>query len=162
MIMNEHKTITAEIGEELLRRGQTMATAESCTGGNIAHQITLVPGSSAWFKGGVVSYTNEVKMNVLQVPKDLIDRYTEVSTQVAEAMAEGARRITGADFAVSTTGIAGPTGATDNNPVGTVYIGVATPHKVVSVRLVFGSDRQNNINNFTDAALKVLLDNIRE
>lgn len=160
--MNEHKTITAEIGEELLRRGQTMATAESCTGGNIAHQITLVPGSSAWFKGGVVSYTNEVKMNVLQVPKDLIDRYTEVSTQVAEAMAEGARRITGADFAVSTTGIAGPTGATDNNPVGTVYIGVATPHKVVSVRLVFGSDRQNNINNFTDAALKVLLDNIRE
>ncbi|MBR5957791.1 MAG: CinA family protein, partial [Salinivirgaceae bacterium] len=103
MIMNEHKTIAAEIGEKLLRRGQTMATAESCTGGNIAHQITLVPGSSAWFKGGVVSYTNEVKMNVLQVPKALIDRYTEVSTQVAEAMAEGARRITGADFAVSTT-----------------------------------------------------------
>ena len=160
--MNEHKTMAAEIGEVLLRRGQTMATAESCTGGNIAHQITLVPGSSAWFKGGVVSYTNEVKMNVLQVPKDLIDRYTEVSTQVAEAMAEGARRITGADFAVSTTGIAGPTGATDNNPVGTVYIGVATPHKVVSARLVFGSDRQNNINNFTDAALKVLLGNIRE
>lgn len=160
--MNEHKTMAADIGEELLRRGQTMATAESCTGGNIAHQITLVPGSSAWFKGGVVSYTNEVKMNVLQVLKDLIDRYTEVSTQVAEAMAEGARRITGADFAVSTTGIAGPTGATDNNPVGTVYIGVATPHKVVSARLVFGSDRQNNINSFTDAALKMLLDNIRE
>lgn len=160
--MNEHKTVAAEIGEELLRRGRTMATAESCTGGNIAHQITLVPGSSAWFKGGVVSYTNEVKMNVLQVPHELIDRYTEVSTQVAEAMADGARRITGADFAVSTTGIAGPTGATDNNPVGTVYIGVATPHKVVSVRLVFGSDRQNNINSFTDAALKMLLDNIRE
>lgn len=160
--MNEHKTVAAEIGEELLRRGRTMATAESCTGGNIAHQITLVPGSSAWFKGGVVSYTNEVKMNVLQVPHELIDRYTEVSTQVAEAMADGARRITGADFAVSTTGIAGPTGATDNNPVGTVYIGVATPHKVVSARLVFGSDRQNNINSFTDAALKMLFDNIRE
>ncbi|MBR5957076.1 MAG: CinA family protein, partial [Salinivirgaceae bacterium] len=105
-------------------------------------------------------YTNEVKMNVLQVPYELIDRYTEVSTQVAEAMADGARRIMGADFAVSTTGIAGPTGATDNNPVGTVYIGVATPHKVVSARLVFGSDRQNNINSFTDAALKMLLDNI--
>ena len=159
--MDEQKTIAAEIGEELLRRGQTMATAESCTGGNIAHQITLVPGSSAWFRGGVVSYTNDVKMNVLQVPRELIDRYTEVSTQVAEAMAKGVCLITGADFAVSTTGIAGPTGATDNNPVGTVCIGVATPHKVVSARLVFGSDRQSNIDSFTDAALRMLLDNIK-
>ena len=159
--MNEQKTIAAEIGEELLRRGQTMATAESCTGGNIAHQVTLVPGSSAWFRGGVVSYTNDVKMNVLQVPRDLIDRYTEVSTQVAEAMAKGVCLITDADFAVSTTGIAGPTGATDNNPVGTVCIGVATPHKVVSARLVFGSDRQSNIDSFTDAALRMLLDSIR-
>ncbi|MBR5168185.1 MAG: CinA family protein [Salinivirgaceae bacterium] len=158
--MDEQKTIAAEIGEVLLRRGQTMATAESCTGGNIAHQVTLVPGSSAWFRGGVVSYTNDVKMNVLQVPRELIDRYTEVSTQVAEAMAKGVRLITGADFAVSTTGIAGPTGATDNNPVGTVCIGVATPHKVVSARLVFGSDRQSNIDSFTDAALRMLLDNI--
>ena len=155
------KTIAAEIGEELLRRGQTMATAESCTGGNIAHQVTLVPGSSAWFRGGVVSYTNDVKMNVLQVPCELIDRYTEVSTQVAEAMAKGVCLITGADFAVSTTGIAGPTGATDNNPVGTVCICVATPHKVVSARLVFGSDRQSNIDSFTDAALRMLLDIIR-
>ena len=159
--MDEQKTIAAEIGEELLRRGQTMATAESCTGGNIAHQITLVPGSSAWFRGGVVSYTNDVKMNVLQVPRELIDRYTEVSTQVAEAMAKGVCLITGADFAVSTTGIAGPTGATDNNPVGTVCIGVATPHKVVSARLLFGSDRQSNIDSFTDAALRMLLDIIR-
>ena len=159
--MDEQKTIAAEIGEELLRRGQTMATAESCTGGNIAHQITLVPGSSAWFRGGVVSYTNDVKMNVLQVPRELIYRYTEVSTQVAEAMAKGVCLITGADFAVSTTGIAGPTGATDNNPVGTVCIGVATPHKVVSARLVFGSDRQSNIDSFTDAALRMLLDNIK-
>jgi len=158
--MDEQKTIAAEIGEELLRRGQTMATAESCTGGNIAHQVTLVPGSSAWFRGGVVSYTNDVKMNVLQVPRELIDRYTEVSTQVAEAMAKGVCLITGADFAVSTTGIAGPTGATDNNPVGTVCLGVATPHKVVSARLVFGSDRQSNIDSFTDAALRMLLDNI--
>lgn len=158
--MNEQKTIAAEIGGLLLLRKQTLATAESCTGGNIAHQITLVPGCSAWFKGGVVSYTNEVKMNVLGVPQELIELYTEVSMQVAEAMAEGVRRITGADFAVSTTGIAGPTGATDKNPVGTVCIGLATPHKVMSQCLVFGTDRQQNINDFTLAALKMLLANL--
>lgn len=144
----------------MLAAGTWLATAESCTGGNIAHQITLVPGSSAWFKGGVVSYTNEVKMNVLGVPSELIDSFTEVSYQVAEAMAEGVRRVTGSDFAVSTTGIAGPTGATTSDPVGTVYIGVATPSKVVSSRIVFGTDRQQNIDQFTVAALEMLLANV--
>lgn len=149
-----------QLAAKMLAIGATVATAESCTGGNIAHQITLVPGSSEWFKGGVVSYTNEVKMNVLGVPSELIDNYTEVSHQVAEAMAEGARHVTGADFAVSTTGIAGPTGATASDPVGTVYIGVATPCKVVSQRLVFGVDRQQNIERFTAAALEMLLTNV--
>ena len=144
----------------MLAAGTWLATAESCTGGNIAHQITLVPGSSAWFKGGVVSYTNEVKMNVLGVPSELIDSFTEVSYQVAEAMAEGVRRVTGSDFAVSTTGIAGPTGATTSDSVGTVYIGVATPSKVVSSRIVFGTDRQQNIDQFTVAALEMLLANV--
>ena len=99
-------------------------------------------------------------MNVLGVPSELIDNYTEVSHQVAEAMAEGARHVTGADFAVSTTGIAGPTGATASDPVGTVYIGVATPCKVVSQRLVFGADRQQNIERFTAAALEMFLTNV--
>ena len=99
-------------------------------------------------------------MNVLGVPSELIDSYTEVSYQVAEAMAKGARRITGADFAVSTTGIAGPTGATATDPVGTVYIGVATPDKVVSSRVVFGTDRRQNIGRFTVAALEMLLANV--
>ncbi|MBR5644388.1 MAG: CinA family protein [Salinivirgaceae bacterium] len=158
--MNEARILVEQLAAKMLAAGTWLATAESCTGGNIAHQITLMPGSSAWFKGGVVSYTNEVKMNVLGVPSELIDSYTEVSYQVAEAMAKGARRITGADFAVSTTGIAGPTGATANDPVGTVYIGVATPSKVMSSRVVFGTDRQQNIDNFTLAALKMLLSNI--
>ena len=99
-------------------------------------------------------------MNILGVPSELIESYTEVSNQVAEAMAEGARNVTGADFAVSTTGIAGPTGATATDPVGTVYIGVATPFKVVSQRMVFGTDREQNIERFTAAALEMLLANV--
>ena len=108
----------------------------------------------------MVSYTNEVKMKVLGVPPELIEQYTEVSPQAAEAMAEGARRATGADFAVSTTGIAGPTGATANDPVGTVYIGVATPDQKASHRVVFGTDREQNIERFTMAALEMLLTNV--
>ncbi|MBR4621389.1 MAG: CinA family protein [Salinivirgaceae bacterium] len=158
--MADNTNIIKQIASKMLAAGTWVATAESCTGGNIAHQITLVPGSSAWFKGGVVSYTNEVKMNVLGVPQKLIEQYTEVSHQVAEAMAEGARHATGADFAVSTTGIAGPTGATATDPVGTVYIGVATPDKVVSQRVVFGTDRERNIERFTIAALETLLANV--
>lgn len=158
--MTDNTNIIKQIATKMLAAGTWVATAESCTGGNIAHQITLVPGSSAWFKGGVVSYTNEVKMNVLGVPQKLIEQYTEVSHQVAEAMAEGARHATGADFAVSTTGIAGPTGATATDPVGTVYIGVATPDKVVSQRVVFGTDRERNIERFTIAALETLLANV--
>ena len=158
--MSEARILVEQLAAKMLTAGIWVATAESCTGGNIAHQITLVPGSSAWFKGGVVSYTNEVKMNVLGVPSELIDSFTEVSYQVAEAMAEGVRRVTGSDFAVSTTGIAGPTGATTSDPVGTVYIGVATPSKVVSSRIVFGTDRQQNIDQFTVAALEMLLANV--
>ena len=137
--MSEARILVEQLAAKMLAAGTWVATAESCTGGNIAHQITLVPGSSAWFKGGVVSYTNQVKMNVL---------------------AAGARRATGADFAVSTTGIAGPTGATANDPVGTVYIGVATPDKVASQRVVFGTDREQNIERFTTAALEMLLANV--
>ena len=158
--MPEETKIVSQIAAKMLAAKTWVATAESCTGGNIAHQITLVPGSSAWFKGGVVSYTNQVKMNVLGVSHELIDTYTEVSHQVAKAMAEGARRATGADFAVSTTGIAGPTGSTPTDPVGTVYIGVATPDKVVSSRIVFGTNRQQNIEQFTIAALELLLANV--
>ncbi len=158
--MDESRILVERLAAKMLAAGTWVATAESCTGGNIAHRITLVPGSSAWFKGGVVSYTNEVKMKVLGVPSELIEQYTEVSHQAAEAMAEGARRATGADFAVSTTGIAGPTGATANDPVGTVYVGVATPDKVVSQRIVFGTDRERNIERFTIAALETLLANV--
>ena len=111
----------------LKERGLTFATAESCTCGRIAARITALSGSSAVFRGGVVSYWSEVKANVLGVPQELLDKHGAVSEEVARAMAEGARRITGADLAVSVTGVAGPDSDDRGNPVGLVFIGLATP-----------------------------------
>ena len=111
----------------LLERGLTLATAESCTGGLIARRITALPGASRVYRGGVVSYWTEVKAAVLGVPQDLLDQYGAVSEPTARAMAEGARRITGADIAVSVTGVAGPDPDERGNPVGLVFIGLATP-----------------------------------
>ena len=118
----------------LLSCGATAATAESCTGGLIAKLITDVPGSSAAFVGGVVSYTNEVKMTLLDVDLAIIEEHTEVSLACAKAMAEGARLRLGSDLAVSTTGYAGPGGGTEADPVGTVYIGVSTTKRTVAER----------------------------
>ena len=111
----------------LKERGWTFATAESCTGGRIAARITALPGSSSVYRGGVVSYWSEVKADVLGVPQELLDVHGAVSEEVARAMAEGAKRITGADLAVSVTGVAGPDSDDRGNPVGLVYIGLATP-----------------------------------
>ena len=111
----------------LKERGWTFAAAESCTGGQIAARITALPGSSAVFRGGVVSYWSEVKAGVLGVPQEVLDTYGAVSAQCARAMAEGVRRLTGAEIAVSVTGVAGPDSDERGNPVGRVYIGLATP-----------------------------------
>ena len=111
----------------LKERGWTFAAAESCTGGQIAARITALPGSSAVFRGGVVSYWSEVKADVLGVPQEVLDTYGAVSAQCARAMAEGVRRLTGAEIAVSVTGVAGPDSDERGNPVGRVYIGLATP-----------------------------------
>ena len=111
----------------LKEQGLTFATAESCTGGRVAARITALPGSSAVYRGGVVSYWSEVKAEVLGVPQALLDEFGAVSEEVARAMAEGARKLTGADLAVSVTGVAGPDSDDRGNPVGLVYIGLATP-----------------------------------
>lgn len=129
----------------LKEKGLTFATAESCTGGQIAQRITALPGSSAVFRGGVVSYWSSVKYAVLGVPQELLDQYGAVSEQVARAMAEGAKRITGADLAVSATGVAGPDKDERGVDVGIVYIGLATPHGVFCRKMDVGMQRRDRI-----------------
>ena len=130
-ILSAATALVSLLGE----RGLTLAAAESCTGGWFAKSVVDVPGASAVFCGGVVSYTNEVKMQVLGVPADLLARYTAVSAPVAAAMAEGVRRLTATDIAVSVTGLAGPGGGTETIPVGCVYVGIATACGTHTVRL---------------------------
>jgi len=142
---------------DLLReKGLTFASAESCTGGNIAHVITLIPGSSEVFKGTAVTYATPMKTKVLGVPAETIEKHTVVSQQVVEGMAKGVRDLMEADFGVATTGVAGPGGGTEESPVGTVWIGVASKQGVVSKRFNFGKDRENVINRATIAAYEML------
>ena len=145
----------------LIERGDTLAVAESCTGGTIASKFTAQAGASAYFLCGVVSYSNEAKCNVLGVnPRD-IELYGAVSEQVAKAMAEGARVVSGAKFAISTTGIAGPTGGSAEKPVGTVWIGVATPEKSFAVLKNCGTDRSQIISRATAYAIALLYEEIK-
>ena len=145
------------VGKLLKDRHCTVATAESCTGGKVASLITSVSGSSEYYKGSVVSYCNEVKADVLGVSRADLEKYGAVSSTVAEQMATGVRRLLKTDYAVATTGIAGPTGGSDEKPVGTVWIAVATPTKVVSRKYVFGKDRSINIERFAASALSMLI-----
>jgi nicotinamide-nucleotide amidase len=144
------------LGRNLAALGKTMATAESCTGGNIAHSITSNPGSSVYFKGGVVAYSNEVKTRLLEVPALMIEKHGAVSQEVAEAMALGAIKMLNADYAVSTTGIAGPDGGTTEKPVGTVWIAAAGPQGVTSQKYVFKYNRERNILRAAQTALNML------
>ncbi len=145
------------VGKLLKDRHCTVATAESCTGGKVASLITSVSGSSECYKGSVVSYCNEVKADVLGVSRADLEKFGAVSSTVAEQMASGVRRLLKTDYAVATTGIAGPTGGSDEKPVGSVWIAVATPTKVVSRKYVFGKDRSINIERFAASALSMLI-----
>ena len=144
------------LGRMLMKQGKTMATAESCTGGSIAQFITSNSGSSAYFKGGVVAYSNEIKSNLLGVPSELIQTVGAVSQEVAESMALGAQKALHTDYAVATTGIAGPDGGTDEKPVGTVWIAVAGPSGVSSKKYIFKHNRERNIIRTTHTALNML------
>ena len=146
----------------LIGEGKTFASAESCTGGNIAHVITLIPGSSEVFKGAAITYATPMKTKVLDVPAETIDEYGVVSQQVVENMAIGVRNLMEADFGVATTGIAGPSGGTEETPVGTVWIGVASAKGVVSKCFNFGKDRENVINRATIMAYEMLRQQIND
>lgn len=156
----ERASIQELIHGLLTDRHQTLATAESCTGGTIAAKFTAIPGASAYFRCGVVSYSNESKCDILGVDPETLARYGAVSEQVARQMAEGVRRISGADYAVATTGIAGPTGGSEAKPVGTVWIAVATPHRTIAILKQCGTDRGQIIDRAGAFALGLLRDEI--
>lgn len=148
--------------EHLARRGLTLATAESCTGGAIAARLTTVPGASRAFAGGVVAYSNVVKRDLLGVPEALLAEHGAVSEPVVRAMAEGARHRLGVDVGVAATGVAGPGGGTPDKPVGTVWVAVATPEGTVARQLRLTQDRVVNVGLTTTAALDLVRDQLED
>ena len=153
----ENDTLEQRIGQELLRVNASIGSAESCTGGYVAHLITQVSGASAYFKGSVLAYNAAVKQAVLGVQANTIANYGVVSKQVAEEMALGVQQLMKVDYAIATTGIAGPTGGTIDNPVGTIWTSVATPNGVQSVKYQLGTERVRNIKRSSTAVLLDLL-----
>lgn len=148
-----------QLGERLRIQQLTISTAESCTGGLIAHRLTNVPGSSAYLLGGVVAYANEIKQRILGVQFQTLLDYGAVSEETARQMALGAQALFGTDYALSVTGIAGPGGGSPEKPVGLTYIGLAGPEGVLVVqRHVWTLDREGNKKASADAALQLALD----
>lgn len=144
------------IGTILRKAGLTVSTAESCTGGTISAMFTSIPGSSEYFLGSVTSYANSVKTGVLGVPEEIIMKHGAVSSECVAAMAEGVRRLTGSDYSVATSGIAGPGGGSEEKPVGLVWIGVSSSRGTQTYKMVFKSDRKRNIERFASSALNLL------
>ena len=157
----EEDSLQEHIGKILSRHGKTVSCAESCTGGMISSLFTSVPGSSEYFLGSVTSYANSVKQNVLGVPASIISSHGAVSSECVAAMAEGVRRITGSDFSVATSGIAGPGGGSEEKPVGLVWIGVSSQMGTETFRMVFKGDRKRNIERFAANALDKLRKHIQ-
>ena len=154
------EVVEVELGSRLTEAKQTVATAESCCGGLISHRITNVSGASAYFKGGVISYTNKAKQKFLGVTKDALQTHGAVSEEVAREMAEGAQREFKADYGVAVTGIAGPTGGTPEKPVGLVYVAVAAPGETHIEKCLFDGDRDDVKQKTADRALTMLLESI--
>lgn len=150
------ESLEMAVGRLLTNKNATLCTAESCTGGKIAQMITSIPGSSTYFKGSVIAYDNSVKIKLLNVPENILIKNGAVSRETVEKMAAGARNLFNTDFTVATSGIAGPEGGTEEKPVGTIWIAVATNEKIVTEKYVFGDDRIVNIKRFSLAALNLL------
>ena len=148
------------MAERLIARGNSLSTAESCTGGLIAHRITNLAGSSAYFLGGIVSYSNAAKETLLHVPHEMLVAHGAVSEPVARAMAEGARQAIGSDYAIGVTGIAGPDGGTAEKPVGLVYIAVAGPDGTTVTQNRFAGGREQVKEQTADRAVTLLLERL--
>ncbi len=154
--MEEENTIEFQTQKLFTKKKKTLATAESCTGGNIAKLLTSISGASTYFKGSVVSYTTQTKIDVLQVDETIITKNSVVSAAVAEAMAANAQKLLKTDFAIATTGNAGPTKGDSDAQVGTVYIAIATPTHVFSEKFMMGNHREKVIHKTTHKALELL------
>ncbi len=158
----EKKILSREIQQYLYESGKTVGSAESCTGGRIAEAIIAVPGASTYFKGGIVSYTNEIKENLLGVSSELLAEKTAVCEEVAVAMVQGAIKALNVDYAIATTGIAGPGGATPGNPVGTIWIACGSADKVETIKLQEDYGRDINLAIATSKALQLFLTFLKE
>ena len=157
----ETKTLSRQIQDLLYDNGKTLGTAESCTGGRIAEAIIAVPGASNYFKGGIISYTNEIKMKLLHVNEKTLEEQTAVCEDVAKQMVSGACDALNVDYAISSTGIAGPGGGTKDIPVGTIWIGFGSKDDVESYLLTEDDGRDINLAKATNQALKLFLDYIK-
>lgn len=156
-LMNlEHSVVTC-----LLKSGLTLATAESCSGGLLAHRLTNVPGASGCFVGGIIAYSNRVKIDLLGLEEIIITKYGAVSDLAALQMAKGVRRLLHSDWSVGITGIAGPSGGTEKKPVGTVYLAVCGPSHEITEHHVFDGDRDSVKYQTTNRALEILWEKIR-
>lgn len=158
----ETKILSKSIQELLYNSEKTMGTAESCTGGRIGEAIIAVPGASNYFKGGIISYTNEVKERLLGVSHQVLEEQTAVCEEVARQMAEGAIKALNVDFAISATGVAGPTGGTAEIPVGTIWLGYGSKDEVRTYKLSEDFGRDINLSVATKTALKLMLEFLQE
>ena len=152
----QNKFLSKELSDKFWKEGLTLATAESCTAGNIAAVITAIPGSSHFYKGGIVAYSDEVKINLLGVNPETLEKQGAVSEEVVIEMVKGAMKSMKSDCAVATSGIAGPTGGTPDKPVGTVWIAAAKHDKVITMKASGDEGRNKNIENATLHALQML------
>ena len=151
-------SVEQEVGHLLRQKGLTLGVVESATGGLISHLITNVPGSSDYYKGSVTAYSNEVKIKVVGVKEDTINKYGAVSPQVAEEMAQGGRKLLAADICLADTGIAGPSGATPEKPLGLFYIGLSHQAGTYSQKHNFQGNRGQNKRDAAEAALSWLME----
>ena len=145
MVVDEDKSIQQVVADMLIKTGQTLSTAESCTGGYIAQMFTAMPGSSKYFQGGVVAYSNDLKQKLIGVRAETLEKFGAVSRETVTEMAEGIRKESGSDYAIASSGIMGPDGGSPDKPTGTVWIGLASRNESVAHQYQFRFDRQRNI-----------------
>lgn len=157
IVGEDHECLAEEVAFLLRKKRLTLSAAESCTGGQIAAQLTALAGASDYFKGGIVSYCNEVKADIVGVEQSTLDRHTAVSEATVREMAEGARYRMKSDYAVASTGVAGPTGGSDLNPVGTVWMAVATPEQTVTKKMRYNGRRQQVIDRAVNEVFAMLI-----